>query len=111
MPARDPAERRAIATIAALSRSATENGRDRIASASKAYRDSFRISHECPMCKRVEIDQTLPAGEIERRGQALYRLHMRRLALRRDRSRRVAAAAEAAADAADEELAFVGRAE
>jgi hypothetical protein len=108
MPARDPAERRAIATIAALARSATESGAERLASANEAYRASFRVRHECSMCKLVEIDQTLPADEIERRGKALYRLHMRRLALRRDQNRRAAAEHQAAADAADAELASVG---
>lgn len=108
MPARDPAERSAIAAIAALARSATESGADRLARANAAYRESFRVRHQCETCKLVEIDQTLPAEEIARRGEALYRLHMRRLALRRTRSRRLAAEHQAAADAADAELASVG---
>jgi hypothetical protein len=108
MPARDPAERRAIAKIAALSRSATEDGRERLAKANATYRASFNVRHECAMCKPVDIDQSLPPEEIARRGEALYKLHMRRLALRRDRSRRLAAEHQAAADAAEAELASIG---
>lgn len=108
MPATDPAERRAIATIAALARSATEDGAGRLAAANETYRASFRIRHQCSLCTLIEIDQTLPAAEIERRGAALYKLHMRRLALRRDQARRRAAEHQAAADAADAELASVG---
>jgi len=99
MPARDPGERRAIASIAALSRSATESGADRMAAANRTYRESFLAGHACALCKPVEIDQALPAEEIARRGEALYRLHMRRLALRRTQNRRQAdelAALEAA---------------
>lgn len=88
MPARDPEERRAIASIAALSRSARESGADRMAAANRTYRDSFNTGHECPLCKAIAIDQELPADEIARRGEALYRLHMRRLALRRSQNRR-----------------------
>ena len=105
MPARNPAERRAIASIAALSRSTRESGKDRLAQANATYRASFNVRHECNVCKLIEIDQTLPAEEIARRGEAAYKLHMRRLALRRDRSRRIADEHLAEAEAADEELA------
>lgn len=107
MPARNPAERRAIASIAALSRSARESGTDRLAAANAAYRASFNVRHQCNVCDLIEVDQELPAEEIARRGAAAYKLHMRRLALRRDRSRRIAAEHLAAAAAADEELARV----
>lgn len=111
MPARNASERAAIASIAALSRSATESGRDRLAAANAAYRASFNVRHECNVCKLIEIDQTLPAEEVARRGEAAYRLHMRRLALRRDRSKRLAAEHLANAVAADEELARIAAAE
>lgn len=110
MPARNGEERRAIATIAALSRSVRESGAERLAAANAAYRDGFNRRHECEMCGVVEIDQALTLEEIARRGAASYRVHMRRLALRRDRNRRVAAELEAEADAADEELASVAAA-
>ncbi len=110
MPARNPEERRQIATIAALSRSARESGADRLAAANNGYRASFNVRHECVLCDLIEIDQTLPEEEIVRRGEALYRLHMRRLALRRDRSRRLAAEHQAAAAAADAELASIAAA-
>lgn len=111
MPARNAADRRAIATIAALSRSATESGTERLAAANAAYRQSFNVGHECGRCKLVEIDQALPAEEIARRGEALYRLHMRRLALSRDRGRRLAAEHAAQADEAEHELTRVAAAE
>ena len=111
MPARDTAERRRIAQIAALSRSATETGTERLAAANTAYRDSFNTGHECSLCKRIDIDPSLPPEEIARRGEALYKLHMRRLALRRDRNRRIAGELQAEAEAADVELARVAAAE
>lgn len=111
MPSRNASERRAIASIAALSRSANESGRDRLAAANDAYRASFNVRHECNVCKLIEVDQTLPADEIARRGEAVYRLHMRRLALRRDRSKRLAAEHLAAAEAADEEMAHIAAAD
>jgi len=112
MPARDATERHRIAQIAALSRSATESGSERLAAANTAYRDSFNVGHQCSVCKRrIDIDQALPPEEIARRGEALYKLHMRRLALRRDRNRRVADELQAEADAADVELARVAAAE
>jgi hypothetical protein len=111
MPARNARERTQIARIAALSRSATESGRDRLAAANATYRESFNVSHECNVCKRVDIDQELPAEEIARRGAALYRRHMQALALKRDRNRRVADELEAEAAAADEELTRVAAAE
>jgi hypothetical protein len=112
MPARDPEERRAIASIAALSRSATETGADRMASANRTWRETFSRGHSCSVCKKhIAIDQALPAEEIARRGDALYRLHMRRLALVRTQNRRkadeqleAALEAKAAAIAADGEL-------
>jgi hypothetical protein len=112
MPARDPEERRAIASIAALSRSASESGADRMATANRTWRESFNEGHSCSVCKKhIAISQALPAGEIARRGDALYRLHMRRLALVRTQGRRkaderleAALEAEAAAIAADGEL-------
>lgn len=107
MPARDPAERKAIASIAALSRSATESGADRLTAANRTYRDSFNTGHACSLCKAIEIDQTLPADEIVRRGGALYQLHMRRLALKRTQNRRRADELMAQADEADAELARV----
>lgn len=107
MPATDAAERRQIAQIAALTRSVTEDGRERIRLAQQAYRDSFKIRHECPMCGVIEIPQDLPADEISRRGKAAHRVHMQRLALRRDQSRRTAAAATADAEAAEHELADI----
>lgn len=96
MPAHDPYERRVIASIAGLARSARESGTDRLAKANQTYRDSFNVGHECAMCKRIDIDQSLAPEEIRRRGDALYRLHMRRLRLRQQTSQR--RAAQAAAD-------------
>ena len=107
MPARNASERSQIARIAALSRSAIQSGKDRLAAANAAYRDSFNVSHECNVCKLVEIDQTLPADEIARRGDALYRRHMLALARKRDRNRRIAEELQAEAEAADAELARV----
>lgn len=105
MPARDAGERRQIAKIAALSRSARESGKDRMARANEVYRTSFRKGHECAVCRRVDIDPSLPPEEIARRGEVLYRLHMQRLARRRDRSQRLTAEYQEAADIASEELA------
>jgi hypothetical protein len=105
MPARNPEERRALASIAALARSAKTTGAEMLEAANNVYRDSFNLGHQCEMCERIEIDQALPPEEIARRGYAAYRAHMRRLALRRDRHRRLAAEHAAAADAADAELA------
>jgi hypothetical protein len=110
MPARDPAERKAIASIAALSRSATTSGADRLATANRTYRDSFNLGHSCSICKAIEIDQTLAPDEISRRGEALYKLHMRRLALVRTRNRRRADELLAQADEADAELARIASA-
>jgi hypothetical protein len=117
MPARDPDERRQIASIAALSRSATETGADRLAAANRAWRASFRQGHQCAHCKKAVIDQTLPEAEIGRRADALYRLHMKRLALARSQNRRraderlnAAIEAEGLAAAADAELADVASA-
>jgi hypothetical protein len=110
MPARSADDRRAIASIAALSRSAREGGADRLAAANRAYRDSFNRGHKCAMCPPVEIDQGLPADEIARRGTALYKIHMRRLALKRTRSQRLAAEL-AAIEAADAGLAGLAAAE
>ncbi len=111
MPARNARERSQIARIAALSRSATESGQDRLAAANASYRKSFDAGHECNVCKRVDIDQTLPAEEIARRGEALYKRHMQALALKRSRSRRLAEEHLAEAEAADAELARVATAE
>lgn len=105
MPAKDAGERRQIARIAALSRSARESGKERMARANEVYRTSFRRGHQCAVCRPEEIDQSLPPEEIARRGEALYRLHMQRLARRRDRSQRLAAEYQEAADIAGEELA------
>lgn len=107
MPAKDPSERRALASIAALSRAATTSGADMLGAANSKYRDSFNTSHTCDMCGTVTIPQDLPADEIERRGHAAYRAHMRRLALRRDRAHRNAADAIAEAEAAEAELAEI----
>src|SRR5580693_7454843 len=104
MPAKDPGERRALATIAALSRAATTSGADMLEPANNAYRNTFNTGHACRLCPAITISQDLPREEITRRGYALYCLHMRRLALDRDRNRRLAAAATAEADQADAEL-------
>lgn len=111
MPAKNAEERRRIAALGGLTRSARESGKDRMAAANAAYRDSFNLGHACSVCKEIPIDQTLPRDEILRRGEALYKRHMRALALRRDRNRRIAEELQAAADAADEELARVAAAE
>jgi len=105
MPARNAEDRRAIASIAALARSSRTTGASMLEAANARKRDQFNVRHECAMCGVMEIDQTLPPEEINRRGYAAYRLHMRRLALLRDRNRRKAAELEAEAAAADAELA------
>lgn len=112
MPAHDPEERRALASIAALTRSTRESGTDRMSAAHAAYRDSFRTRHECELCGLVEIDQSAGDEEIERRGKAAFTAHMKRLAYYRTRHQREAAehldaavAAEAAAAEASAELA------
>lgn len=100
MPASNPTERRMIASIAGLARSSNETGAEMIAAAHKTYRDSFRVRHECALCGLVEIDQELPKEEIERRGQAAFRAHMRRLALKRSQASRHAHEADGLADIA-----------
>ncbi len=108
MPATSPQDRRAIAAIPALRRAARESGAERLEEANRTYRASFDRGHECALCKLIEIDQTLPSDEIARRGEALYKMHMRRMALKRTRGQR--AAAELAA-IEDEELARVAGAQ
>lgn len=51
--------------------------------ARRVFRDSFDQGHECDWCPRTEIDQSLPAAERRRMGDALYRAHMTRLSHRR----------------------------
>jgi hypothetical protein len=90
MTSRDAVERRWIASMGGLARSATATGTERMETARSAYRQSFNLGHKCRVCRLVKIDQTLPPDEISRRGAALFRLHMRRLRLRADKNRRLA---------------------
>lgn len=98
-------DRSAHARIAAFSRSAREpSGEAMTKTARNAYRDSFKVRHECKLCGTVEVDQDLPAKEIARIAEAAYRAHMTRLSHRREVMRNRAEQATAAAEEADEQL-------
>jgi hypothetical protein len=72
--------------------------------ANRAFQDSFKTGHECSLCKRITIDQALPAAERVRQAEAAYRLHMTRLSLKAAAARRRAAEARDIADQAEAEL-------
>lgn len=73
-------QRRANATIAALTRAARTDGREMSAPARSAFLASFEIMHECRHCGRVEIDQSLPPDQRARAARAAMSAHFRRLA-------------------------------
>lgn len=110
MPSSDT-ERSQHARIAALSRVAREpSGTAMTETARRSFRDSFNTGHSCSMCGTVTIDQALPDAERRRMAEAAYRLHMTRLSHRRTVMRGRAAAATAAAEEAEAELAGLGHA-
>jgi hypothetical protein len=76
------------ASIAALTRSASEDGAAMSEKARATFRDSFDLGgQQCRLCGiHPVIDPGLPAAERSRRGHASYLAHMKRLsalALRR----------------------------
>jgi len=96
-----PGERRENARIAALTRSAKEpSGTAMTAKARQTFWDSFERSHECNVCPRVDIDQSLPAAERQRQAAAARAAHYSRIA----RNARIAATVARAAKAPDAAL-------
>jgi hypothetical protein len=73
-------QRRANATIAALTRAARTDGREISAPARKAFLDSFETEHRCRHCGTVKIDQSLPPDQKARAARAAMSAHFRRLA-------------------------------
>lgn len=110
MAARDPDARREIARLGGLARSARQTPSDMLAKANRTYRDSFRQGHKCGMCSEVLIPQDLPAEEIQRRADALFRLHMSRLRMRQARAKSKQAEAAAELKMIDGELAHIASA-
>jgi len=75
-----PAERSEIAQIAALTRSAREpSGTAMTETARRKFWESFETGHECSMCPKVEIDQTLPDAERQRQVTAARSAHFARV--------------------------------
>lgn len=72
--------RSANATIAALTRAATTDGREISAPARRAFLKQFETRHECKWCGVVEIDQSLPPEQRARAAAAARTLHFTRLA-------------------------------
>jgi hypothetical protein len=79
---KDPAAllRRTNATIAALTRAATTDGREISAPARKAFLEKFEHEHTCAHCGTVKIDQALPPEQRARAARAAMSAHFRRLA-------------------------------
>lgn len=73
-------QRRANATIAALTRAARTDGRDISAPARKAFLASFETEHRCDHCGTITIDQSLPPDQKARAARAAMSAHFRRLA-------------------------------
>lgn len=73
-------QRRANATIAALTRAARTDGRAISAPGRAAFLASFETRHECKHCGIVEIDQSLPPDQRARATRAAMSAHFRRLA-------------------------------
>jgi hypothetical protein len=78
----DPAalQRRASATIAALTRAARTDGREISAPGRAAFLASFQTRHTCKHCGTIEIDQSLPPDQRARAARAAMSAHFRRLA-------------------------------
>jgi hypothetical protein len=73
-------QRRANATIAALTRAARTDGREISAPARRAFLSSFETQHHCTHCGTVTIDQSLPPDQRARAARAAMSAHFRRLA-------------------------------
>jgi len=73
-------QRRANATIAALTRAAQTDGREISAPARKAFLASFETQHSCKHCGVINIDQSLPPDQRARAAKAAMSAHFRRLA-------------------------------
>jgi hypothetical protein len=72
--------RSANATIAALTRAATTDGREISAPARKAFLEQFDTEHKCKWCGTVTIDQSLPPAQRARASATARTLHFTRLA-------------------------------
>jgi hypothetical protein len=68
-----------------LTKAALYDTRDATAAARTAFRDSFQNGHECKVCSRIDIPTDLPAGEKQRRAEALRKRHFVSIALQRTR--------------------------
>jgi hypothetical protein len=88
MPSHDPADRRAVATIAALTRWSQEDP--------KANAERGQAGLVAKFRQQVDPDNRLPEAERERRARSAYRAHMQRLALASSKARRARAAGDAA---------------
>ena len=83
MPAKDPADRKAIATIAALSRWSQEDP--------KATAERGQAGLQAKFYNQT--DPSLPEAERQRRGHAAYRAHMARIRRARSKGEKAGAAA------------------
>lgn len=97
-------QRRANATIAALTRAARTDGREISAPARAAFLKQFGIRHECKHCGVIEIDQSLPPDQRARAARAAMSAHFRRLAAASKLARFTVARIEAQASEVDEQL-------
>jgi hypothetical protein len=102
----DPAalQRRANATIAALTRAARTDGREISAPARRAFLDRFATEHRCKHCGTVTIDQSLPPDQRARAARAAMSAHFRRLAAASVAGRSAMARIGDMVDAAEEQL-------
>lgn len=102
----DPAalQRRANATIAALTRAARTDGREISAPARKAFLESFETEHRCGRCGTVTIDQSLPPEQRARAARAAMSAHFRRLAAVSVAGRSAMARIGGMVDVAEEQL-------
>lgn len=73
-------QRRANATIAALTRAARTDGREISAPGRAAFLRSFETEHTCTHCGTIKIDQSLPPDQRARATKAAISAHFRRLA-------------------------------
>lgn len=97
-------QRRANATIAALTRAAKTDGREISAPARARFLEKFQTRHACRHCGVIEIDQSLPPEQRARAARAAMSAHFRRLAAASRLARFTAARITEQAEQADEEL-------
>jgi hypothetical protein len=97
-------QRRANATIAALTRAAQTDGREISAPARNAFLAKFETQHHCRHCGTITIDQSLPPDQRARAVKAAITLHFRRLAAVSVAARSTMTRLDGMAAAAEEQL-------